>query len=184
MDILKTPHRFFSSKFYSLTRALGFQAQLMAQPLTENTGYFLLARRMLKLDADSPIMGGEVVRSSTGKLYITQAHATSELNNVGIYKTLRAYEVTDVFDVKTIATVKDPILGKPIAAAQSTVWKAGVHMVIESTALEHDGFRNLTPVYRILTGEDIPLDATIGDTYRVTNKEYRGGCYFLVAQKL
>lgn len=182
---LRIAHRFFGLKMFSITQSRGFTAQLLAQPLTENTGYFLLARRMLKLDADSPIMGGEIIRTPAGKLYLTEAHSTSEFQETSFYKTLRAYEVTDHVDVKAPTVTKDPILGRNIDASVGSwpVWKT-IYCVIEPTVLEHDAFKNITPVYRIMTNENVPLGAIVDGKYKVNNVEYRGGCYFIEAQKL
>lgn len=181
---LRIAHRFFGSKLYSKTRNLRFIGQLMAQPLTENTGYFLLARRMLKLDADSPVSGGEIIRTVSGQLYVSQAHATSEINDNAFYKTLRMYEVTDKDIAVTVAdTVDDSILGTKADDGPQKPWGT-IDAVIESTALEHDNFKNIAPTYRVITNQNVPIGAIIGDTYRVTYSDYRGGCYFLTAQKL
>ena len=180
MDLSKA-HHFFQSRFRT-AQGLEFQAQLLAAPMEESSVYFFLPRRLLKLDAASPVQAGHVVTSLTsGHTWLTAENGPSEYQGREIYKSLKLFEVTDPAATwKVTGTSKDPITGLDKKGAPTT--QPPIPVVIEFMKMQEDEMRIGADLVRIIATAPIAIGDRI-NTYVIQNVEFQLGLYFATAKR-
>lgn len=180
MDLSKA-HHFFSSTFTCL-RGFSFKAQLLAAPMEESAVYFLLPRRILKLDAKSPVRPGDVIRSGpSGNMWLCAENGPSEFQNRTIYKTLKLFEVTHPAAQWTGSTTTvDPLTEQKRKTGNDL--KGAIPVVIEFMKLQEDEMRIPADMVRIIAAENILVGDRV-DGYTIINVEDQLGLKFCTAKR-
>lgn len=179
MDLSKA-HRFFDSR-YHCARGFDFRAQLLAAPMEESSVYFMLPRRVLKLDAHSMVSAGDIVSSiPSGNMWLCGENGPSEFQGKTIYKTLKLFEVTHRNAVwKGFSTYEDEITEQK---RKSVVQRGVIPVAIEFQKLQEDEMRISADMVRIITTSDVKVGDII-ETYAITNVERQIGLNFCTAKR-
>ncbi len=180
MDLSKA-HHFFHSKF-RCARGFDFLAQLLAAPMEESAVYFIHPRRILKLDANSAVVPGDVVKSLTsGHSWMAASNGPSEFQGVTIYKSLKLFEVTHLTATwKGTAKTKDPITGLDRKAERPIL--GIIPAVIEFMKLQEDEMRIPADLVRVITAAPVSVGDMVNE-YTIINVEPQIGLYFSTAKR-
>ena len=180
MDLSKA-HHFFQSRFRTAQGTV-FQAQLLAAPLEESSVYFFLPRRILKLDAASPVQAGHVVTSLvSGHTWLAAENAPTEFQGKEIYKSLKLFEVTHPTATwKVTGTTTDAITG--LAKKGTPTTQPAIPVVIEFMKTQEDEMRIGADLVRIIAAAPIGIGDRI-NTYVIQNVEPQLGLYFATAKR-
>lgn len=178
---LATAHHYFHSD-YTVVGVGRIKAQLLAAPMEESAVYFLLPRRILKVDADSPVRPGDAIISGASQhMYLVGENGASEFQGRTIYKSLKLFEVTHRAaswkrDVKTT----DAITGQKVKASATEL--GPIPVTIEFVKLQEDEMRISADLVRIISNKDIRVGDKVSD-YVVTNVELQLGLRFCTAKR-
>lgn len=180
MDLSKA-HHFFHSRFRCL-RGFDFQAQLLAAPLEESAVYFLVPRRILKLDHNSPVTSGDIIRSYTSDhMWLCGDNGPSEYRNRAIYKSLKLFEVTHrTASWKTLSRYEDEITG--IKRKEEPRETAKIPVAIEFVKQQEDEMRIPADMLRIITASPVSIGDLV-DEFTIINVEPQLGLYFCTAKR-
>lgn len=179
MDLSKAHHYFHAD--YTVVGVGRIKAQLLAAPMEESAVYFLLPRRILKIDADSPVRPGDIVISGASQhMWLAGENGPSEFQGRTIYKSLKLFEVTDRNATwTTYIKTDDPITG--LKKKQSPV-VSSMPCVIEFTKTSEDEMRIGADLVRIISAVEPKVGDKIKD-YTVQNVEPQLGLFFSIAKR-
>lgn len=181
MDLAKA-HHFFDSKFRCVSGNFDFRGQLLAAPMEESSVYFLLPRRILKLDSDSAVDAGAVVSSyPSGNTWLCADNGPSEFQGRTIYKSLKLFEVTHKTAQWYISNkTTDTITGLPKKGERTP--HAVIPVSIEFVKLQEDEMRIPSDLVRIITNAAVNVGDRINE-YTITNVETQIGLRFATAKR-